>query len=360
MKIEAWSAAAVRHSNLDPHWHYAGRDVPELPGLRLAFRSGQVVGEGYAPFLPHLDATPEALQSAGRSIAGALLGADLADLDGCLERLGPFARTRNAARSAAEMAMLDLAARSADISVAQLLGGTPRPLEVLRIIPVKPPDRMAEIAGSLVAKGYRALKLKATGKLEEDVARIAAVRAAAGPDVTLTVDANQAYDADGASRLETALRPYAIWSLEQPVSARDRSALARVRKTSKARIEADEGLFDREDLETLLAAVGADGISLKLARSGGLLASRDMALRAAGQNVYARLGTAFGGPLVTLATATLAGLCPVTGPAECAEFTHFDDQEHVWPLIRDGFLIAPEGSGFGQERVVPWTAPWNG
>lgn len=359
MKIDAWSAAAVRHRNLDPHWHYAGRDVPELPGLRIALRAGKVTGEGYAPFLPHLDETPEALETAGRDIASGLRGADPGDLEACLQLLGPCSRHRNAARSAVEMALLDLAARRAGVSVAGLLGGVQRPVEVLRIIPVKQPEQMAGIAGTLAEEGYRALKLKATGQLEEDVARIAAVRAAAGARTTLTVDANQAYDAEGAVRLEAALRSFGIWSLEQPVPARDRLALAQVRQVSQTRIEADEGLFDTGDLESLLVAQAADGISLKLARSGGLLPSRDMASRASKNDVYARLGTAFGGPLVTLATATLAGLCPVSGPAECAEFTHFDDHEHAWPPIRDGLLAVPEGPGFGQERLVTWSAPWH-
>ncbi|KMK65125.1 mandelate racemase/muconate lactonizing enzyme family protein [Puniceibacterium sp. IMCC21224] len=360
MRIEAWSVAPVTHRNLDPEWHYAGRDVPELLGVRVALRAGDRMGEGYAPFLPHLDTTPEVLETTACSIAAGLLAADLSDLDACVARLGPCSRARNAARSAAEMALLDLAARGAGASVAAMLGGAPRAVEVLRIIPVKSPVRMADIAGSLVAEGYRALKLKGTGDHEADIARIAAVRGAVGAGITLTVDANQAYDTCGALRLERALRPHDIWSLEQPVPANDRASLATVRQQSHARIEADEGLFDADDLDAVLTAEAADGISLKLARSGGLLPSRDMALRGAGRGVYARLGTAFGGPLVTLATATLAALCPTKGPAECAEFAHFDDGDHLWPTVRDGLLIPQKGPGFGQIRQSPWLAEWTG
>jgi len=358
MKIEAWSAQAVRHRNLDPHWHYAGRTVPDLPGVRIALRSGGFMGEGYATFLPHLDASPEALVNTASWIAAGLLGASLTDLEACLLRLGACEKSRNAGRSAVEMALLDLGARAMGLPVARMFAGETRPLQVLRIIPVKSPEDMAEIAGALVAEGYRALKLKATGHLEEDEARIAAVRAAAGADVTLTVDANQAYDAENALKLEAALRPHRIWSLEQPVPATDRAALAQVRQGAEARIEADEGLFGLPDLDALLAAKAADGISLKLARSGGFMPSRAMARRASGAGVYARLGTAFGGPLVTLATAALAAVCPTDGPAECAEFTHFDDGAHAWPDIRDGLLIPPEEPGFGQVRTTPWSATW--
>ncbi|MCD1619321.1 mandelate racemase/muconate lactonizing enzyme family protein [Salipiger manganoxidans] len=357
-QIEAWSVEATSHRNLDPEWHYAGRDVPRLPGLRVALGAGDLMGEGYAPFLPHLDASPATLEATSQAIAAALLGARLDEPDAALVRLGPCTRSRNAARSAVEMAVLDLVARARGISVLQMLGGTPCSLPVLRIIPVKTPERMAEIAAELVAEGYGALKLKATGQPEADLARIAAVRAAVGPQVVLTVDANQAYGGPGAIALEAALRPLDLWSLEQPVPAGERAALAALRRAAVARIEADEGLFNAADLARLLDAQAADGISLKLARSGGLLPSLAMARSAAAAGVHARIGTAFGGPLVTLATAQLAGLHPCAGPAECAEFTHFDDEDHLWPEIVQGRLTLGGSPGLGQIRRVPWQAPW--
>ncbi|WP_417719825.1 mandelate racemase/muconate lactonizing enzyme family protein [Salipiger sp.] len=360
MRIDGWSVAPVEHRNLDPEWHYAGRDVPRLPGIRVALRAGDLTGEGYAPFLPHLDASPQALDAVARRIAAGLTGADLATPDAALARLGPCAKARNAARSAVEMALLDLAARLRGQSVARMLGGVPAPVPVLRIIPVKSPDHMAAIASGLVSEGYGALKLKATGVQAEDIARIAAVRAAVGPEVVLTVDANQACDAESAQRFEAALGPLDIWSLEQPVPAGDPAALAAVRGTARTRIEADEGLFASGDLARILDAQATDGISLKLARSGGLLPSLDMARAAAARGVHARIGTAFGGPLVSLATATLAALHPCTGPAECAEFRHFDDEDHHWPEIRDGLLHLPDAPGFGQVRKAPWPAPWQG
>ncbi|QEW23094.1 L-Ala-D/L-Glu epimerase (plasmid) [Paracoccaceae bacterium] len=358
MKIDGWSVEAVEHRNLDPEWHYAGRDVPRLPGLRVALRAGAWMGEGYAPFLPHLDASAQALTETGRALAAPMTGADVLDLDGALARLGPCGRALNAARSAVEMALLDLAARARGQSVARMLGGVPVPVPVLRIIPVKTPDRMAAIAAALVAEGYGALKLKATGTIGDDIARIAAVRARVGDDVVLTVDANQACDVIGALAFETALRPLGVWSLEQPVPAGDPAVLAQVRAGAETRIEADEALFTQPDLDRLLAARAPDGISLKLARSGGLLPSLQMARAAQARGVHARIGTAFGGPLVTLATATLAALHACSGPAECAEFTHFNDEDHLWPDIRAGVLTLPDSPGFGQVRRTPWQAPW--
>ncbi|MCB9945940.1 MAG: mandelate racemase/muconate lactonizing enzyme family protein [Geminicoccaceae bacterium] len=294
----------------------------------------------------------------GWNIASAMVNADLTDLDDCVTRLGPCARSLNAARSAVEMALLDLAARARGKSVVQLLGGEARTIEVPRIIPVKSPARMAELAGDYAGQGYHAQKLKATGDIDADVERVTAVRAAVGAAIALTVDANQGYDMAGALAFERCLRPLDVWSIEQPVPATDRETLAALRREARVRIEADEGLFTHADLDDVLAREAADSISLKLARSGGLLPSRSMALAATCKGVHARLGTAFGGPLVTLASATLAGLAEVSGPAECAEFTHFDDMEHEAPQINDGLLQPGEGAGFGQHRIVPWPSPW--
>ena len=48
-------------------------------------------------------------------------------------------------------------------------------------------------AQKLVDKGYRYLKIKVHGDVEEDVARVAAIRKQVGDDVHLTIDANQSY-----------------------------------------------------------------------------------------------------------------------------------------------------------------------
>jgi L-alanine-DL-glutamate epimerase-like enolase superfamily enzyme len=69
-----------------------------------------------------------------------------------------------------------------------------------------------------VEQGYRAVKLK-TGalSLQDEVKRIAAVRAAIGPDVLLMLDMNAPYDVNGCITFAKSVAPFDIYWLEEPL-----------------------------------------------------------------------------------------------------------------------------------------------
>ncbi len=66
-------------------------------------------------------------------------------------------------------------------------------MPVLRIVAIKSPADMADDAGKLLEQGYRYFKIKVHGDVDEDVARVKAIRERVGPDAHLTIDANQSY-----------------------------------------------------------------------------------------------------------------------------------------------------------------------
>ena len=87
----------------------------------------------------------------------------------------------------------------------------------------KPLDRRRRIARSAAGEalaatraGYEALKLKVG--LGDDAGRLAAVRAAAGPDVAIRLDANGAWTVEQAVASLAALEPAGIELCEEPVS----------------------------------------------------------------------------------------------------------------------------------------------
>ncbi len=71
---------------------------------------------------------------------------------------------------------------------------------------------------SFVEAGYRAVKLK-TGalSLQDEVKRIAAVRAAIGADVLLMLDMNAPYDVNGCITFAKSVAPFNIFWLEEPL-----------------------------------------------------------------------------------------------------------------------------------------------
>src|SRR5262249_25048958 len=108
----------------------------------------------------------------------------------------------------------------------------------------------------LLASGFTALKIKIGHGPAEDAAIIRAIRAAAGPDVRIMVDANRAYDLDGALALCPALEEAGIYWFEEPFAYDDPSPWRALRRATRAHIAGGEG-FAR--IAQAAAALG-DGI----------------------------------------------------------------------------------------------------
>jgi o-succinylbenzoate synthase len=199
-----------------------------------------------------------------------------------LPRLAPIAASP-CARHAIDLALHDLAAQNAGISIAQLLGGPNALSEVVvnAAIPRLPATEAARAAAAAVASGIWTIKVKVGGApLTEDVARLRAVREAAGPAVRIRIDANQSWSADEAIQALTALRPFDIEYCEQPVAAEAIESLARVRAASGVLIAADEAVRDLTTARRILKAGAADVLIVKPMALGGLHAARAVAAEA--------------------------------------------------------------------------------
>lgn len=196
-----------------------------------------------------------------------------------LPRLAPVAASP-CARHAIDLALHDLAAQHANLSVARLLGGPDALAEVPinAAIPRLSPERTARAAMAAVTSGAGTIKLKVGGgSLGEDVARVRAVREVAGPAVRIRVDANQAWSESEASQALAELRRYDIEFCEQPVAADAIDALARIRADSGVPIAADEAVRDLAAARRILAAGAADVLIVKPMALGGLQAARSVA-----------------------------------------------------------------------------------
>ncbi|QPH54620.1 mandelate racemase/muconate lactonizing enzyme family protein [Pontivivens ytuae] len=126
------------------------------------------------------------------------------------------------ALSAVEMALWDIRARQEGVPLWQLLGGTSAEVPVYAsgglYAPDKTPERLGEELVSYVQRGHRRVKIKVGGADHDtDVARVAASRAAIGPDVDLYVDAHYTKDEEAAARFADALVPHAVGWFEAPI-----------------------------------------------------------------------------------------------------------------------------------------------
>jgi len=244
------------------------------------------------------------------------------------------------ALAAVDMALWDRAGRRAGRPVAELLT-EPVLEEVLVNATIGAHDRAGAAAGAAAARraGFRCVKLKVG--VGDDAGRVAAVRAALGPQPELRLDANGAWDVDEAVAAIEALAPAGLELVEEPVHGL--GALAEVRARVAVRIAMDESAAE----PGALASAAADAVCLKLARCGGisgLLACASL-VRASGAEPY--LASTFDGPLGIAAALHAAAALRIEAACGLATLDLFEDVDTgaLGLAVRDGAIAVPRGPG---------------
>ena len=245
------------------------------------------------------------------------------------------------ARCALDIALHDLAARRAGVSLSDFLGLGGLPLPPTSItIPIAHQHAMVERARALI--GYPAVKIKVG--FDGDVEAVAAVRAVYPGRIR--IDANEGWSADEAVDRLTAMEPHDIELCEQPVKSGNLDELRRVSSASPIPIFADEDADTAADVARLAGRV--HGVNLKLRKCGGI---RE-AIRA--------LHVARGHGLATMLGCDLESGIASTAGAHLASLFDYIDLDGSLLLAKDPFpgvrydagrLLLPDGPGLGIEEV---------
>jgi L-alanine-DL-glutamate epimerase-like enolase superfamily enzyme len=170
-----------------------------------------------------------------------------------------------------ELGLFDLLGKACDVPLSTLLGGGARDaIPALKMLSMGSPAEMAETAAGYVGQGYRNLKVKLGTGAAGDLERFQAVRSAVGPEVTLTVDFNGAYDAVAATAVIAALEPLGLALVEQPVKGSDLNGMAEVKQAVTPAVLADQEVQTAADVFQIARDRIADAVSVKLLKFGGL------------------------------------------------------------------------------------------
>lgn len=248
------------------------------------------------------------------------------------------------ARAADELARLDLEARRAGRPLADVPAAAV--VEVNLTLPAAPPAAAAARAAEGGRAGYRCFKLKVG--LADDGERIAAVRAALGPDCLLRLDANGAWGATEAIERVRALEPYGLELVEQP--CRTLAELAAVRRAVGVPIAADESVATARDVHAAADAEACDAVCVKLAGSGGFAAAREALRVAAERGLDAYLSSTLDGPWGIAAALQLAAAEGVSRPCGLATLDLFHARiARALPAPEGGAMAVPAGPGLGVE-----------
>ena len=213
--------------------------------VRLRTDTGATgVGE-IAPLPSHGTASLAECLSVLERIAAGLLGEGIDSLPVKLDTLIGEGVRYAPLRYSIETGAFDALARTGGVSVASLLSKhAARDVAVNALVDAAACADAAAAAARAVACGFSEIKLKAgvARSMAEEVARVAAVRDAAGPSVRLRLDANGAWTEEQAIATIRAIEQYDIDLVEQPVAPGDIAALHRVRAAVSIPIAADEGV----------------------------------------------------------------------------------------------------------------------
>lgn len=205
-------------------------------------------------------------------IRPALVGMEIENLDGIMTRLQGCMLHNTSAKAAVDMAVFDLWGKRLGAPVYRLLGGARKSFQTDITISVNSVDEMVRDSLEAVGRGYGILKIKVGKEGAADVARIAAIRAAVGPAVSIRVDANQGWTAKQSVAIITAMEDKGldIELVEQPVAAQDLAGMKYVTQRVQTPILADEAVFSARDAVRILEEGGADLLNIKLMKTGGL------------------------------------------------------------------------------------------
>ena len=316
-----------------------------------------------------------------KSLKPLLVGQDPLLIEGLWQTM--FARTRQYGRrgvvmqaiSGIDIALWDIAGKVAKMPVYRLLGACRDRVEAYAsggfYQEGKDVDGIAGEAEGYRARGYKGMKMKIgrnpstqthlrqlLGQSRfcevdpsEDLARVAAVRKALGPQAKLMVDVNCAWSPSFAIEMGRAMEPYNLYWIEEPVETDDIEGSARVAAalhTPIAGYETELGLYGFREL---IRRDAVDIVQVDIAWSGGFSEGRRIAAYA---QAHHRMVAphAFAGAVLLLSSLHYAAAIPNALVLEWDQNPNALRDELLQEPLKlesDGTIRLPERPGLGIE-----------
>jgi len=347
---------------------------------------------------------PNAVEGAVRDFAAVLIGQDPRAYEARFIDMARLTRSSPggiAARAMAgiECALVDIAARARNISVADMLGGPTRDRvrlywshcgttrvrhhELVGAPPITSWADVTALGKEVVERGFTALKTNivmpgkngtwfsgfdgSMGPTDEWAPNwliahvekhIGTLRDAVGPDVDINLDLNWHFKPEACMRIAKALEPFNLHWLE--IDTTNPDALAQIRQSTSTRICTGETLIHMKEYLPFFQRNAADVYMLDVPWNGIVQGKKvgDLAatfqVNVAPHNHYSHLSTHMS-----------AALCATLGNVRIMEI---DIDDVPWkndlvthaPEIKNGYMTIPRGPGLGTAvneevaRAHPW------
>lgn len=341
--------------------------------VRLTTDSGLVgYGEAKAPVAPQ--ATKAIIDLL---LADIVRGADPREVTVLWERMYAGMRVRGhragfylEAMSGIDIALWDLAAQAAGVSIASLLGGVFRnPIRVYASgLPALDRHAGSEALEALVheavrlrAEGYTGLKMALGKGIEGDLRSVRAVRDRLGDDFLIYTDAAGVYDRAQALKLGRELEALRVAWLEMPIPPEDVDGYGQLAEALTLPIALDS-LSSRYEVAEFIRRRGLDVVQPDVCRAGGITECRRIAELADAFGLAFAPHVSIGSAVHVAATLHLAAAMPNTMTSEY--WIGDNPIGNAWlkqPIeMVDGYVALPVGSGLGIALTPEALEPWAG
>ena len=255
------------------HWGVVGAQITTECG---------VTGYGFTGTHSHLPSDQLIARCIETCHAPLLLGEDAGDISRLWQKLARNpalqwvgrAGITTLAHAAIDVALWDIKAKAAGQPLWKLLGGQLRnkvrayntDIGWLSIAD----DKLVEGAQRAVADGFTGIKIKVGSSVERDLRRLAAVRQAIGPDVTLAIDGNGKWDLATCQRFCRAAQEFDVFWFEEPLWHDDVRGHAQLARATSIPVALGEQLYTTDAFAEFFAQQAIHWVQPDVTRMAGL------------------------------------------------------------------------------------------
>ncbi|MDQ0902602.1 galactonate dehydratase [Paenibacillus sp. V4I7] len=263
--------------------------------------------------------------------------------------------------SGIEQALWDIKGKFYNAPVYDLLGGACRDkTRVYSWIGGDRPSDVGQAAKQQVAAGFTAVKMNATeevhyidsiSKVDEAIARIAAVREAVGKDVGIGIDFHGRVHKSMAKIIVKELEPYRPMFIEEPVLPENNEALKEIARYTSCPIATGERMYTRWGFKELLVQGIVDIIQPDLSHAGGILETRKIAAMAEAYDIAIAPHCPLG-PIALAACLQLDTCSPNAFIQEQSLGIHYNQGSDLLDYLKDPSVFKYE-EGFVANLTAP-------
>lgn len=277
-----------------------------------------------------------------------ILGKDLINIDEAVQ-LYSKVRGHRMAKAGLEAALWDVFAKSKNISLSKMMGGTREKIDVGVSIGIQSSEEelIKKIEGYL-AEGYKRIKIKiAPGS---DIQFVKAVRKEF-PEILFQVDANSAYELKHID-LFIQMDEYNLLLIEQPLGYDDIYQHSKLQKQLKTPICLDESIHSLDDTQAAIELDSCRVINIKPGRVGGFTESKLIHDYCETKNIPVWCGGMLESGIGRAGNVALASLPNFTLPGDISASKRYYKEDIIEPefvVNPDGTMDVPTNPGIGVE-----------